>query len=202
MSVRIEIRGNADLRKAMRRFTPDLEASLKKEISAALRPVVAQAKGFVPAASPMSGWAGRSFSEGKFPTFNRATIIKGITFKTTPSKINQNGFSSMASIQNNSRVGAIYESAGRADINGQPWVGPKAGSSSNKYSKSNNRTAGKTFIANLPPLVSSLKGRGRLIYRAWAANRGLAEGATMRAIDTALVEFRRNAAQGKLGKAA
>jgi hypothetical protein len=182
MAVKIEIRGNADLRKAMRRFTPDLEKSLKKEIGAALRPVVNQAKGFVPATSPMSGWAGRSFSEGKFPTYNATTIIRGITYKTTPSKINSNGFSSMASIQNRSRVGAIYESAGRANPQGQPWVGAKAKSSSNKFSKSTNPRAGAQFIENLPPLVSSLKGRGRLIYRALAEDNGKTQDAVVRAI--------------------
>jgi len=202
MAVKVEIRGNADLRKAMRRFTPDLEKALKKEIGNALRPVVRQAKGFVPAQSPMSGWAGRSFSEGKFPTYNAATIIAGITYKSTPSKINENGFSSMASIQNRSRVGAIYESAGRNGAQGQPWVGPKAGSNSNKVSKSSNPKAGEQFIKNLGPLTSSLKGRGRLIYRAWAENRGLAEGATMKAIDQALTQFRAEAAKGALGKAA
>jgi len=202
MAVKVEIRGNADLRKAMRNFTPDLEKTLKKEIGNALRPVVRQAKGFVPSQSPMSGWAGRSFSEGKFPTYNAATIIAGITYKSTPSKINENGFSSMASIQNRSRVGAIYESAGRNGAQGQPWVGPKAGSNSNKVSKSNNPKAGEQFIKNLGPLTSSLKGRGRLIYRAWAENRGLAEGATMKAIDTALTQFRAEAAKGALRKAA
>jgi hypothetical protein len=202
MAVKVEIRGNADLRKAMRRFTPDLEKALKKEIGNALRPVVRQAKGFVPSQSPMSGWAGRSFSEGKFPTYNAATIIAGITYKSTPSKINENGFSSMASIQNRSRVGAIYESAGRNGAQGQPWVGPKAGSNSNKVSKSSNPKAGEQFIKNLGPLTSSLKGRGRLIYRAWAENRGLAEGATMKAIDQALIQFRAEAAKGALGKAA
>lgn len=202
MSVKIEIRGNADLRKAMRRFTPDLEKALKKEIGNALRPVVRQAKGFVPAVSPMSGWAGRSFSQGKFPTYNSSVITRGITYSTTPSKINSNGFSSMASVQNNSRVGSIYESAGRNGPQGQPWVGPKAGSNSNKVSKSNNPRAGEQFIKNLPPLVSSLKGRGRLIYRAWANNQGKAEGATMKAIDAALSQFRAEAAKGTLGKAA
>jgi hypothetical protein len=201
MTVKIEIRGNADLRKAMRRFTPDLEKALKKEISAALRPVVTQAKGFVPAVSPMRGWAGRSFSEGKFPTYNATTIKAGISFSTTPSKINSEGFSSMARIENKSRVGAIYESAGRNGLQGQPWVGPKAGSNSNKVSKSNNPKAGQQFIANLPPLVSSLKGRGRLIYRAWAANQGKAEGATMKAIDKAITQFRAEANRG-IGRAA
>jgi hypothetical protein len=186
----------------MRRFTPDLEKALKKEIGNALRPVVRDAKGFVPSVSPMSGWAGRSFSEGKFPTYNAATIIAGITYKSTPSKVNSNGFSSMASIENRSRVGAIYESAGRNGDQGQPWVGPKAGSNSNKVSKSNNPKAGEQFIKNLGPLTSSLKGRGRLIYRAWAENRGLAEGATMKAIDTAIKQFRIEAAKAPLGKAA
>ena len=198
--MRIEIRGNADLRKAMRRFTPDLEKSLRKEIGNALRPVVREAKGFVPAVSPMSGWAGRSFSEGRFPTYNAATIIAGIKYSATPSKINDQGFSSMASVQNNSRVGSIYEGAGRANPNGQPWVGPK-GPASNRYSHSRNPKAGQQFIANLPPLVGSLKGTGRLIYRAWANNKGKAEGAVNKAIDTAITQFRARAKQG-LGKGA
>jgi hypothetical protein len=150
----------------------------------------------------MRGWASRAFNEGTFPTYNSATIISGITYTTSPSKINENGFSSMASIQNRSRVGAIYESAGRANPQGQPWVGPKAGSNSNKVSKSNNPRAGARFIDNLPPLVSSLKGRGRLIYRAWASSQGKAEGAAMKAIDTAIRQFRVEAAKGVLGKAA
>ena len=198
--MRIEIRGNADLRKAMRRFTPDLEKALRKEIGNALRPVVREAKGFVPAVSPMSGWAGRSFSEGRFPTYNAATIIAGIKYSATPSKINDQGFSSMASVQNNSRVGSIYEGAGRANPNGQPWVGPK-GPASNRYSHSRNPKAGQQFIANLPPLVGSLKGTGRLIYRAWANNKGKAEGAVNKAIDTAITQFRARAREG-LGKAA
>lgn len=200
--MRIEIRGNADLRKAMRRFTPDLEKALKKELTQILKPIVREAKGFVPAQSPMSGWAGRSFNQGSFPTFNASTIKAGITYSTTPSKINSNGFSSMARIENKSRVGAIYESAGRNGLNGQPWVGPKAGSSSNRFSKSNNPTAGKTFIENLPSLISSLKGRGRLIYRAWAENQGRAEGAAMKAIDTAIREFRTNVKTATSQKAA
>ena len=148
----------------------------------------------------MSGWAGRSFSEGKFPTYNAATIIAGIKYSATPSKINDQGFSSMASVQNNSRVGSIYEGAGRANPNGQPWVGPK-GPASNRYSHSRNPKAGQQFIANLPPLVGSLKGTGRLIYRAWANNKGKAEGAVNKAIDTAITQFRARAREG-LGKAA
>jgi hypothetical protein len=53
--MQITIESNADFRKALRRFAPDLEKSLKKEIGLALRPVVKQARGFVPGSSPLSG---------------------------------------------------------------------------------------------------------------------------------------------------
>jgi len=185
----VELRGNIELRKALRAFAPDLEKQLRTELHKALRPVVRQAKGFVPAVSPMRGWAGRSYSEGKFPIYNALTITAGITYSVSPSKPNKNGFTSMARIINKSAVGAIFETSGRKNPNGQPWVGRKAGGFSKGVSRSNNPNAGKQFIENMPPLVSSLKGRGRLIYRAWAANRGVAEGAAMRAIDSATQQF-------------
>lgn len=185
----VEMRGNVDLRKALRTFAPDLEKQLKKELGKALRPVVREARGFVPAVSPMSGWAGRSFSEGRFPTYNASTIRGGITYSVSPTKRNKNGFTGMARIVNKSAIGAIYETSGRKNPNGQQWVGPKAGGASKGVSRSNNPNAGKQFIQNLPPLVSSLKGRGRLIYRAWAANKGVAEGAAMKAIDSATQQF-------------
>jgi hypothetical protein len=186
---KVEIRGNADLRKALRRFTPDLEKQLKKELGIALKPVVRQAKSFIPAQSPMSGWAARSFSESSFPFFNYQTISRNITYTTGVSKPNKNGFTSMARIINKSAVGAIYETAGRKNPDGQPWVGRKGSGSSKGVSRSVNPGAGATFIANLDPLTSSLKGRGRLIYRAWAENKGVAEGAARKAIDKATSEF-------------
>jgi hypothetical protein len=196
----VELRGNADLRKALRRFAPDLEKTLKKELGAALRPVVKQARGFVPSESPMSGWAPRSFSEARFPFYDANEIKRGITYKTTAGKVNKNGFSSMASIQNRSPVGAIYEGAGR--LGPQKWVGPKAGGKSKGVSRSSNPKAGEKFIANLEPLAPSLKGSGRLIYRAWGASRGVAEGAAMKAIDKALTQFRARAATNVFRKAA
>jgi hypothetical protein len=198
----VEIRGNVDLRKALRNFTPDLEKELKLELHKALRPVVRQAKAFVPAVSPMRGWAGRSYSEGKFPTYNAATITSGITYSVSASRPNKNGFTSMARIINKSAVGAIYETSGRKNPDGQQWVGPKASGSSKGVSRSNNPQAGKQFIQNLPPIISSLKGRGRLIYRAWAANKGVAEGAAMKAIDSATKQFYARAKTTSFSKAA
>ena len=199
---KVEIRGNADLRKALRQFTPDLEKQLKKELAVALKPVVKKARGFVPAESPMSGWAARSFSESRFTFFNYQTIARNIVYTTAVSKPNKNGFTSMARIINKSAVGAIYEVAGRKNQNGQPWVGPKAGGTSKGVSRSNNPGAGATFIANLDPLVSSLKGRGRLIYRAWAESKGVADGAAMKAIDKATKQFYARNITQKFRKAA
>lgn len=196
----IEIRGNVDLRKALRAFAPDLEKQLKKDLAAAMKPVVAKARGFVPSEAPMSGWAPRSFSEARFPFYNASTIKSGIVYSTSPSKINPYGFSSMATITNKSAAGAIYETAGR---NGpQPWVGPKAGGASKKVSRSVNPKAGATFIENLPELTSSLKGRGRLIFKAWAQDQGKAEGAALTAIDKTTRAFNAIISKGKLSRAA
>ena len=199
----VEIRGNADLRKAMRLFTPDLEKTLKKELKRALVPVTKMAKGFVPSQAPMRGWAARSFSEARFPMWSTSTIVSGITYSTAPSKMNKNGFSSMARIMNKSAVGAIYETSGRKNPQGQRWVGPKAGGVSKGVSRSNNPMAGAQFIQNLSPLVSSLQGQGRLIYRAWRESQnGDPYGIALRAIDEATTEFYARASYTRFKKAA
>jgi len=196
----IELRGNVDLRKALRAFAPDLEKQLKKDLAAAMKPVVAKARGFVLAESPMSGWAARSFSEARFPFYSASTIKSGIVYSTSASKVNPYGFSSMATISNKSAAGAIYETAGR---NGpQPWVGPKASGSSKGVSRSVNPKAGAQFIENLPPLTSSLKGRGRLIFKAWAQDAGKADQAAMKAIETTTQAFNAIVSKGKLSRAA
>ena len=197
----IELSGNAEFRKALRTFAPDLEKALKSEIKSALTPVVRQARGFVPSTAPLSNWNGRSFSEGTFPPFNAATIKSKIGYTSTVSKPNKNGFTSMATVFNNSRAGAIYESAGRTNPQGQPWVGPK-GPAGHRYSHSRNPKAGEQFINSMPPLTGSLKGRGRLIFRAWAENRGVAEGVVRKAISRAEIQLQARSKAGSLRRAA
>lgn len=199
--MQIELRGNADLRKALRRFAPDLEKSLKIEIKRGLAPVAKAAKGFVPSTSPLSGWADRSFNEGSFPTFSASTIKSKIGYTTAVSKRNSKGFSTMARVFNDSRAGAIYESAGRNGAQGQPWVGPK-GPAGNRYSHSRNPKAGEQFIGALPELSGSLKGRGRLIFKAWAQDKGRAEGIVNKAITTAEQELLKRSRSNSLRSAA
>ena len=199
--MQIELRGNADLRKALRRFAPDLEKNLKIEMKRGLAPVAKAARGFVPSSSPLSGWAGRSFSEGRFPIFNASKIKAKIGYTTAVSKPNRQGFSTMARVFNDSRAGAIYESAGRNGDQGQPWVGPK-GPAGNRYSHSRNPKAGEQFIAALPPLSGSLKGRGRLIFKAWSLDMGRAEGIINKAITTAEQELLKRSKANSLRSAA
>jgi hypothetical protein len=188
----VVIRGNTDFRTALRRFAPDLEKALTKEMRRGLKPIVAKAKGYVPAESPMSGWAARSFSEGKFPMWNSSTVKRGITYSTSVSKHTKSGFTSNARIMNNSAVGAIYETAGRKNPAGQPWVGANGGSSHN-VSHSVNKDAGRQFISNLGALTFSSKGLGRLIYRAWAEDQGVATGIVLKAIsDTKIAFYKRS----------
>lgn len=196
----VEIRGNSDLRKALRRFAPDLDKELKAELRKALQPVVRRARGYVES-NPMSNWNDSSSERASFPKYNAVAVSKGIGFSTGVTRINKNGFSSMAKIYNKTAAGAIYEQAGVKNPQGQTWVGPK-GPRGKKYSHSNNPKAGQQFIENLPAIKSSLKGQGRLIYRAWAESRGVAEGAAMRAIDKATTTFMTRSQTTKFRKAA
>lgn len=185
MPTKVEIKGVKQTRKALRQFAPDLNKELNTELKRALAPIAKKARGYAPANSPMSGWSKGSPVEGGFPAYSFAVIKSGIGFSTKPGKTTRSGFTSNAKIFNRSYAGAIYEVAGRKNEQGQPWVGSKAGGASKKVSRSVNPRAGAQFIENLPELVNSSKGRGRLIYRAWAADQGKANGAAIKAIDTA-----------------
>lgn len=195
----VELRGNTELRMALKRFAPDLEKNLRKEMAAGLKPVVNRARGYVPNESPMSHWFGgksakpitkytSQFRKGKFPLYNPTVIKRGIVYSTSVSKHNKNGFTSNAAIYNKSAVGAIYETAGRTNPQGQHWVGFRNGDSK-RVSRSANPTAGATFIANLPKLVESKQGFGRLIYRAWAEDLGRAHKIVNVALDKTKKEF-------------
>ena len=189
-----EVVGAINLRKALNQYAPDLAKELTRELNTTLRPIVQDARGFVPAESPMSGWAPRAFSEAKFATYNASIIKSGITFKTTPSQPNRAGFRNAIRIQNKSTAGAIYETAGRKNGQGQDWVGPKAGGASKGVSRSNNPYAGNQFISNLGNLYGSKKGSdhrmmGRLIFRAWAKTQGKANAAVFKSIENTTRKF-------------
>jgi hypothetical protein len=189
-----ELVGGIALRKALNQYAPDLAKELTKELGAILKPIVAQAKGYVPAESPMSGWAERATDGGhKFPKYDASEIRKGIVYKTTPSQVNRQGFKNLIRIQNKSMIGAIYETAGRKNGQGQDWVGAKAGGASKGVSRSVNPYAGNQFISNLGNLYGSGKKdnkmMGRLIFRAWANTQGRANAKVFKAIENTTARF-------------
>lgn len=191
-----EVVGALAMRKALNQYAPDLAKELTTNLGAILKPIVADARGFVPLRSPMSGWEKTPTSRGgKFPKYDAAEIRRGITYKTTPSQTNRNGFQNAIRIQNKSMLGAIYETAGRKNGQGQDWVGPKAGGASKGVSRSVNPYAGNQFISNLGNLYGSAKKdnkmMGRLIFRAWAKTQGRANAKVFKAIENTTDRFNR-----------
>lgn len=190
-----EITGVIALRKALRQYAPDLAKELNNELGKVLKPVVAQARGYVPAESPMSGWAKTKNPESfMFPKYDATVIKRGIIYKTTPSMVNAGGFKNTIRIQNKSMQGAIYETAGRKNGQGQDWVGPSAGGRSKGVSRSVNKYAGNQFISNLGQLYGPAKKddhrmMGRLIFRAWANTQGRANAAVFKAIENVTDKF-------------
>ena len=209
-----EVKGGIALRKALRKFTPDLAKETQKEMATLLKPITAKARGFIPGTAPLSGW-GKPASTGKFPRYSAGEAKRGIGYKTTPSRPNRKGFRSLAQINNKSAAGAIYETAGRLNPNGReqakrrevniPGMNSVYSTSTGKnYGKSNNPEAGSLFIQalnaqgeikNAYTQVAGQSGRasrkmkGRAIYRAWAEDQGKTNAAIIKAIEVSREKF-------------
>ena len=170
----VAVKGAVALRKALRSFTPDLAKGLPKEMALALKPVVKAAKGYAPSQSEtLSNWQPRSFSEGRFPTYNARLVKSGIGYKTTPSRPNRRGFRSLARLFNKTAAGAIYETAGR-------------------------KTRESVFVNNLNAKSNSqMKGNkemeGRVLYRAYEEDKGKAQDGVLKAIENAKVMLNKRA---------
>jgi len=168
----VEIKGAIALRKALKTYTPDLAKQLPKEIASFLKPVVKEARGYLPDdGSILSGWRDRPNGTGNFPTYSATVAKRGITYKTTPSKPNRRGFRSLARIMNKSAAGSIYETAGR-------------------------KTPDSNFVRNLNGKVSGVikgdgKMAGRAMFRAFEENQGKATAGVVKAIEKANIDFKR-----------
>ena len=165
-----KIQGVIAYRKALRKFEPELAKETTKQITSFLRPVVRNARGFMPSnADVPSGWLKRENAKGRWATrFYDASIArKGITYKSSPSKANRRGFRALASIFNKSAAGAIYETAGR-----------KSGNTGNFTPKLGGRLAG-----------DKQKMTGRAIFRAFEEDQGKATAGVIKAIETSAAKF-------------
>ena len=212
-----EVKGAVELRKALKKFTPDLAKETQKELGTILKPITQKARGFIPSTSPLSGWERQGGGAWGRIAFSSGEAKRGIGYKATPSKPNRSGFRSLARIVNASPSGSIYETAGRLNPQGRPQAplakvvapghvnfGKTIRSGSKGQSLSNNPDAGRQFIDAMnrtSPIVNAFKrqegqaGRatrkmkGRAIFRAWAEDGGKTNAAVIAAIEKSKVKF-------------
>lgn len=170
----VKLQGATALRKALAIVEPTLAKEVSKEIGSFLKPVVRAARGYMPSNSQVpSGWVKRNNAGGRWATrsYDQGLARRGITYKTTPSKPNRNGFAALASILNkpaNQNVGGlIYETAGR-----------KSGVTGNFTPKLGGELKGQT---------RKMQGRG--IFRAFEEDKGKAQDGVVRAIFKAKDKF-------------
>ena len=210
----VEVKGAIELRKAIKKFSPDLAVETRKELANLLAPIVKNARGFIPSQAPISGW-GKASGNGNFPMWNSGQAKRGVGYKTTPSKPNRQGFRAVARIVNASAAGAIYETAGRKNPNGreqapmarvvresQANYGKFIRSGTKNQSKSNNPEAGSLFIQSMNQYGEivdannqtgagrrSQKMKGRAIFRAWHDDGGKTNAAVIKAIENSKIKF-------------
>lgn len=206
------VKGGIELRKALKKFTPDLAKETQKQLGALLKPVTSKARGFIPSTAPLSGW-GKPSVTGRFPEWSSSAAKRGIGYKTTPSKPNRQGWRSLARIVNASAAGTIYETAGRVNPNGReqaktrdvfiPSTGERYKTSTNKsYGRSNNPGAGNMFIEAINQYGDivdartlgskgrpSRKFKGRAIFRAWKEDGGKTNASVLKAIQDSRDKF-------------
>ena len=171
-----EVVGAVALRRSLREFAPTLAKETQKEIAAFLKPVVRQARGYMPSnADVPSGWL-LGAQKGKWEriAYDSAIARRGIGYKTTPSRANRQGFRALVSILNKSAAGAIYETAGR-----------KSGVQGRFTPKLGGQITGATQ-----------KMSGRAMYRAWQEDQGKAKGAVIKAMFNSAAKLNMRATRG------
>lgn len=201
----VEVKGLSEVQKALRKLAPDLDKELTKNVREILKPVVATARSYATPTIPgLSGWtfAGRGkkisagnsvFRVGTFPKYNASEVRSGIKYSIRKSRPNRKGFSALYRIVNQSRAGAIMETAGRANFDGSP------------RSKSSNPNAGYHFnlaLNSVSPMKGMGKMEGRLIFRAWYEDNQKATKAVLKAIDSTTEKFARYVTASSFKRAA
>jgi hypothetical protein len=197
----VVVSGVPELKKALKKYAPDLRKQMDAEIRVALREVTSAAKAKVPGMAPgnLYNWndkggdaISRTSKTRAFPKYDGALIRRGITYKLGATKRNRLGFSSLYSLLNSDAVGVIIETAGRVNPYGRTQkAGRRYGQGSQNIGQSNNPNAGRIFVGamnDIGPLKQYDKfsrGKGRLLYAAYADNQGKALDAVFKAIDKA-----------------
>ena len=165
-----ELKGANQLRKALKKFAPDLAKETRDELVGFLKPIVRKARGYLPSNDEMpSGFVKHEVKTAKFPMYDAAEARRGIGYKLTPTKPNRQGWSSTVSLHNKTAGGAIFETAGR-----------KSGISGR-------------FSTKMPgTLAGSGKLVGRAMFKAYDEDQGKAKAAIIKALEAAAIKFARS----------
>lgn len=166
----VEVKGLANLKRNLNKYTPDLYKEMNKEIKAVMIPVRNKARGFVPSTA-LSGWV---HGTGRWETkkYDPTIIKKSIYYSQGKTKSMRNGWRSAYYVANGSAAGAIYEVA-----------------------KVAHSPQGQHFIDSMGDRTGAGKKNGRLIYRAWAQDNSHVIPAVIKAINTTTIRFN-NASKG------
>jgi hypothetical protein len=170
----VKLQGAVALRKALAIVEPTLAKETTKEIASFLKPVVKQARGYMPSNDAVpSGWLKRPNAGGRWANryYDQSIASRGVTYKTSPSKANRRGFRALASILNKpvgqNVGGLIYETAGR-----------KSGITGKFTPKLGGQLVGQ-----------GQKMTGRAIFRAFEEDKGKAQDGVVKAIQKAAAKF-------------
>ena len=116
-----------------------------------------------------------------FPPYDYDLAKSGVQYSAGQNKANNKGFRAAFYVYNNSRSGAIFETAGRLN---RP-----------RDNKSLNPNAPAEFNS-AAEMLSSMKGqgkqRGRVIFRAWDETKNKVIPAVVEAIDTVAIKFKKD----------
>lgn len=180
---------------ALKNYYPALYKELNAEIRPVMKGLVMESRALIPnEIAGLSSWKykrqkGEKQSQTSraraFPTYDASVARKGITFTLGLAKRNANGWVNAYTLFNRSAVGAILETAGRKNPNGDP------------RSQSRNPKAGAHFIKSIQEqnalyrVGTSLKSRGRIIFQAVNKNEGKAAHAIEAAVNKASAKAQR-----------
>ena len=162
-----ELKGANELRKALKKFSPDLDKATRDEMVGFLKPIVKKARGFLPSNSEApSGFVKHEVKRAKFPMYDAAEARRGVGYKLTPTKPNRQGWVQTVSIHNKTAAGAIVETAGR-----------KSGNSGNFSPRFSGSFGG------------SGKMQGRAMFKAYSEDQGKAKAGVIKALEKAADKF-------------
>jgi len=194
----VNVKDLTAMKKALKTYSPELYKSMNVEIKGALKVIQTTARGYVqPSYSGLS-----NFNKGTgFMHYDPTAVKRGIVISIGASRRNGNGWRASYGIFNRNAMGAIIETAGRKNPNGQPWD-PK--STSKGKSHSFNPNAGEQFIAALNNGSGNIKNydknpnhRGRLVFRAGVEDQGRTKTAILQAVQKANAAFHSNYEAGR-----